>query len=74
VELLGRTLAKQLSRALYLAAVIAVVTGCEQQAGPPDKTISGKDYNEIVNSTVPENERGMSNDVRDSQLAPKAKR
>jgi uncharacterized lipoprotein len=69
--------AQQLSRFGFVAVAFVstvLLAGCEQQVGPNDQTVSGKEYKEIVNSTTPENERDMSNPVRDSVLAPNAKR
>ncbi|MDX2064466.1 MAG: hypothetical protein SFX74_01865 [Fimbriimonadaceae bacterium] len=67
-------MAHQLKRGLIVLAAALAVFGCEQQVGPNDQTISGKEYKEIVNSTTPENERNMTNTERDKVLAPGVKR
>lgn len=71
MEVLGSSVATRLIAAL---AVIFLLGGCMPQPGPPDKAVSGKEYKEIVNSTVPANEQGQTNTVRDSVTAPNAKR
>jgi len=52
---------------LAVTAVFAVI-GCEQQVGPNDKTVSGKDYKDIVNQGVPENEKNQTNTMRDAGI------
>lgn len=49
--------------ALALLGLVTMVGlgGCNSQAGPNDKAISGKDYDAIVNNGVPENERNQNN-------------
>ncbi|CAN1549042.1 hypothetical protein MCEMSE15_02100 [Fimbriimonadaceae bacterium] len=48
------------------------MTGCEQQVGPNDKTVTGKEYKDLVNQGVPEDEKNQTNTMRDAALTEPA--
>jgi hypothetical protein len=65
-------LARKLISLLLLVTAIFAVTGCDQQVGPNDKTVTGKEYKDIVNQGVPENEKNQTNTMRDAALTEPA--
>jgi len=65
-------LASKLICILFLVAAPFAVTGCEQQVGPNDKTVTGKEYKDLVNQGVPENEKNQTNTMRDAALTEPA--
>jgi hypothetical protein len=65
-------LALKLISLLLLVTAIFAVTGCDQQVGPNDKTVTGKEYKDIVNQGVPENEKNQTNTMRDAALTEPA--
>ena len=67
-------MAHKLIGAFLLVVIAAGISGCDQPVGPKDKEISGKAYGDIVNSTVPKDEQGQKNTMRDAALPEGTKR